>query len=77
MGRKVLAGLEKARRIAHEQSDARVRQQLASIAYLVLSYRQAGRPERGLAGVISRKLGGGLCERQVRRYLTKISGRPL
>ena len=77
VGRKVLAGLQKAQRIARELHQERVQQQRVQIFYLLAEDRQKGRPARGVAGRISRKLGGILSERHVRRYLKILSGRPI
>lgn len=77
VGRLVLAGLQKAQRIARELHWERMQQQRVQILYLLAEDRQKGRPARGVAGRISRKLGGTLSERHVRRYLAKIIGHAL
>ena len=77
IGRKVLAGLQKAQRSARALHQRRVAQQQAHVAYLLAEDRQKGRPARGAAGRISRKLGGTLSERSVRRYLAQIIGHAL
>jgi len=76
VGRKVLAGLAKGRaRLAtiNQQRKAESAQRAVQIAYLSLADQQAGRPARGRAGRISRKLRGHITERLVRKYLARLS----
>jgi hypothetical protein len=76
VGRKVLAGLAKGRaRLApiNQQRQVRSAQQMIQVYYLALADRDAGRPARGRAGRISRKLQGQISERLVRKYLARLS----
>ena len=74
VGQKVLAGLEKAHQRAREAHEARKLKNRHMIISLAAIDQREGRPARGRAGRIARKLGGVLHERSVKRYLDKLSG---
>lgn len=76
VGRKVLAGLAKGRaRLAtiNQKRKDQSAQWVVQIAYLALADREAGRPTRGRAGRLSRKLQGKISERSMRKYLARLS----
>jgi hypothetical protein len=73
VGRKVLAGLDRGRAIAIAQAKARSAQRVGLIVVLVNTDTQQGRPDRGRAGRIARKLGGLISERHVKRILDRLS----
>ena len=72
-GAKVLDALDKGRALAIRQNQARSAQHLATVVVLFNADRQQGRPARGQAGRIARKLGGLLSERHVKRILDRLS----
>ena len=72
-GAKVLDALDKGRALAIRQNQARSAQHLATVVILFNADRQQGRPARGQAGRIARKLGGLLSERHVKRILDRLS----
>jgi hypothetical protein len=75
IGKKVLAGLAKGRArlaIVNQQRKDQSAQWAVSIYYLALADQEAGRPTRGRAGRISRKLQGRLGERLVRKYMARL-----
>lgn len=72
IARKVLAGLARGRQVARERQRATAavhRQQVFDLAQAAMA---AGRPSRGLAGSISRKLG--LSERHCKRIIDGLFG---
>ena len=73
-GQKVLDGLAKGRQQAIEQARERVARKQMMIVILVNQDRDSGKPARGMAGRISRKLHGQISERLVRKYLARLSG---
>lgn len=76
IGKKVLAGLAKGRArlvTLNQQRKAQSAQWAVQIAYLALADREAGRPKRGMAGRLSRKLQGRISERSMRKYLARLS----
>lgn len=74
-GRKVLEGLAKGRRLAIAAAQARGLKRAKEILDLAAADVLAGRPSRGRAGRICRKMGGELSESQIRRHLKIISRR--
>ncbi len=74
-GRKVLEGLNHGRQIAIAQAQARSRERAETILNLAAADVLAGKPSRGRAGRISRKMGGEISESQIRRHLKIISRR--
>ena len=73
IGRKVLAGLFKGRQRAIEQAKERAAFHVAKVVIHANADVAARKPERGRAGRISRRLGGMLSERQVKRILDRLS----
>jgi hypothetical protein len=73
IGRKVLAGLEKAHRVARPIQQAKVLENLRLIVELAALDQSHGRPAWGRAGRIARKLSGVLSERTVKRYLDRLA----
>lgn len=73
VGRKVLDGLAKARRKALENTRERVAQKQLLVVIAANADRAAGKPTRGRAGRIARKLGGAISERHVKRILDGLS----
>ena len=69
VGRTILAAFARGRAKAIQQAKARSAPLLAQIAYLALVDQAAGRPLRGRAGRISRRLGGKPKERWVRKII--------
>ena len=74
IGQKVLAGLARAQEHARALHQARVLKNMEVVITLAAIDQKEGRPARGRAGRIARKLGGNLTERSVKRYLDKLSG---
>lgn len=73
VGRKVLAGLDKGRHRAIAQAKERAAFHVAKVVIHSNADFASGKPERGRAGRIARKLGGMLSERQVKRILDRLS----
>lgn len=73
IGRKVLEGLDKGRQRAIAQSKERAAFHVAKVVIHSNADFASGKPERGRAGRIARKLGGMLSERQVKRILDRLS----
>lgn len=73
VGLKVLDGLAKGRQQAIAQAKERAAFHVAKVVIHTNADVAAGKPERGRAGRISRKLGGILSERQVKRILDTLS----
>ena len=73
VGRKVLAGLDRGRQIAIQQAQARAAEKRIMIVIAANADHAAGKPERGLAGRISRKLHGAISERHAKRILDALS----
>lgn len=75
-GQKVLSGFAKGRQRAIEVSKARAALNASVVAILANQDRDAGRPRRGLAGRIARKMKwegkGTLSERHVKRILDTL-----
>jgi hypothetical protein len=69
VGRRVLAGLARGRQRAIRQSKERSARHVATILILVNEDRRRGRPDRGRAGRIARRMGGVLTERRIRQIL--------
>lgn len=75
LGEKVLAGLAKGRArlmVMNQQRQALTATRRRAVAELAEEDLQAGRPLRGRAGRISRRLKGQISERQVRKYLAPL-----
>ena len=72
IGRKVLAGLDRGRTLAIQQAKARAAGKRLMVVIAANADRAAGKPERGLAGRISRKLHGAISERHVKRILATL-----
>lgn len=75
IGHQVLAGLEKGRQQAIERAKQIGATNALRVMALAVMDIQAGRSVRGRAGRISRKLGGHLKERTVRKILARLSSR--
>ena len=73
VGQKVLAGLSKGRQRAIAQAKERAAFHVAHVAIHANADVAAGKPERGRAGRIARRLGGTLSERHVKRILDGLS----
>lgn len=73
VGERVLLGLAKGRARAIAQAKARGAARLAMIVVLANEDLQRGRPSRGRASRIARKLHGLLSERHVKRILDRLS----
>ena len=73
VGQKVLDGLDKGRQRAITQAKERAAFHVAKVVIHANVDVAAGKPERGRAGRISRKLSGILSERQVKRILDRLS----
>ena len=73
VGKKVLAGLAKGRHLAIQRARDRGRHNLALILALAGVDSASGKPLRGRAGRIHRKLNGALTERSVQRILDRLS----
>lgn len=74
---RALEGLERGRKHAIEQAKVEAAKNAALVMNLALIDLNKGRPARGRAGRISRKLGKMLAERSVRRILAKLSVCPI
>ncbi len=74
IGRKVLDGLAKGRQRAIAQAQGRAARHAALILDLARIDMAQGRSARGLAGRISRKLGGTPSESHVRKILRRLFG---
>ena len=72
-GRKVLAALDAGRAVAVRRAREQGVRTMALVAELVVLDARAGRPVRGRAGRIARKLRGMLTEGQIRRKLRTLS----
>ena len=72
-GERVLAGLDKGRSKAIAQAQERAAQKTMLVVIAANADRDAGWPSRGLAGRISRKLGGAISERHCKRILDALS----
>lgn len=68
-----VAALAVGRAQAHQSAAARVEKFAAEITVLAHSDAMSGRPARGRAGRIARKMPGKLSEKQIQRYLKKFS----
>ncbi|MEO7863737.1 MAG: hypothetical protein ABIU05_25555 [Nitrospirales bacterium] len=73
IGRRVLAALDRGRALAIQQAQARAEGKRLMVVIAANADRAAGKPERGLAGRISRKLHGAISERQTKRILDELS----
>jgi hypothetical protein len=73
IGVKVLAGLEKARRIWNAERRLSALQTQERVLHWRNLFLEHGYPVRGLAGRISRKMGGHPSERHVKRILDTLS----
>jgi hypothetical protein len=73
VGQKVLAGLAKGRAIAYANRAESQATRTATLLTLVNADRAAGRPARGLAGRLARKVGGS--ERHIRRIISDTLSR--
>lgn len=73
VGHKVLAGLAKGRAIAIRQGQERAAAKRLTVVIVANADRAAGKPSRGLAGRVSRKLQGAISERHVKRILARLS----
>lgn len=73
VGRRVLAGLNKGRRIGIEVRQTRSRERASLIFTLAAADIAGGKSMRGRSGRIARKMGGLLSESQVRRLLRAFS----
>ena len=73
VGQKVLEGGMRGLAIANQQNRARAAEKQLLVIIAANADRAAGKPERGMAGRISRRLHGAISERQVKRYLDKHS----
>lgn len=74
---RAIEGLELGRRKAIEQAKLRAAKNAALVMNLAMIDLDAGRPVRGRAGRIARKLEGLLTERSVKRILVKFSVCPI
>ena len=72
-GRRVLAGLERARQCAAELVQARTEALAAQILTLAAVDIARGHRAWGRAGRIQRKMGSVMSERQIKRYLDALS----
>ncbi len=72
VARRVLAGLAKGRAKAIEQRQERAAAVTVRVIELLNEYRADGRPLRGLAGLISRRMGGTPCEAHVRKIISRL-----
>jgi|CXWL01.1.fsa_nt_gi hypothetical protein len=72
-GERVLAGLDKGRSKAIAKAQEKLARRLMMVVVLVNADRESGKPARGMAGRISRKLRGQIKERQVAKYLARLS----
>jgi len=73
VGERVLAGLEKGRRRAIAQAQARGARTVRAVCQALDVDLLEGRGERGRAGRIARRLRGMVGERQVRKILERLS----
>jgi hypothetical protein len=73
VGKRVLAGLEKAHQRAAERVQARVRALAEEVLTLAAMDIESGKPSWGRAARIRRKMGYTLSERQKKRYLDRLS----
>ena len=74
VGRKVLAGLEKAHQRAAELVQVRVQALVSQVLTMAAADIAKGNRARGRAGRIRRKMGGVISERHTKRILDKLSG---
>lgn len=72
VGQRVLEAFSRGRQKAIEQARERSARRAALILDLAKIDAATGRPMRGLAGRIARKLGGTLSESQVRKILRRL-----
>jgi hypothetical protein len=72
IGKKVAAGLQKAHRIRHAEQKAQAKETIAMVFRLAKLYQDRGYSHRGLAGRISRHMGGKPGERHVRKILSAL-----